>query len=228
MADAFGMATQLAGNAVRFSWYSTVNWLLAREAQRLGPRPRYIPQLPVPTRAELMADLRMLMLSDAVAVRADLYPPAEPAESLADHLRSLQAMFADLPATLSRRATDDARSAADVPGAEALPDYYSQDFHFQTGGYLTEDSARLYDLQVETLFYGAAGVMRRAGLHFIARHMHGRDQRRTEMLDVACGIGRFLREVRLAYPAMRLKASICRRLIWRRRAVISTACAPWI
>jgi hypothetical protein len=57
MADALGMATQLAGNAVRFSWYSGVNWLLAREAQRLGTRQCYTPQLPVPTRAELMADL---------------------------------------------------------------------------------------------------------------------------------------------------------------------------
>ena len=46
---------------------------------------------------------------------------------------------------------------------------------------------------------------RRAGLRFIAGYMHGRDQRRTEMLDVACGTGRFLREARLAYPAMRLK-----------------------
>jgi ubiquinone/menaquinone biosynthesis C-methylase UbiE len=205
MTDALGMATQLAGNAVRFSWYSGVNWLLAREAQRLGTRPRYTPQLPVPTRAELMADLRRLFLNDANAVREGLYPPAEPAESLADHLRSLHAMFADLPATLSRRAADDAMSAAKVPGAEELPDYYRQDFHFQTGGYLGDDSARLYDAQVETLFYGAAGVMRRAGLRFIAHHMHGRDQRRTEMLDVACGTGRFLREARLAYPAMRLK-----------------------
>jgi ubiquinone/menaquinone biosynthesis C-methylase UbiE len=205
MADAPGMATQLAGNAVRFSWYSGVNWLLAREAQRLGTRPGYIPQFPVPTRAELMADLRMLFLNDAAAVREGLYPPAEPTESFADHLRNLHAMFADLPATLSRRAADDAKSAAEVPGAEALPDYYRQDFHFQTGGYLSEDSARLYDAQVETLFYGAAGVMRRAGLRFIAQHMHGRDQRRTEMLEVACGTGRFLREARLAYPAMRLK-----------------------
>ena len=47
--------------------------------------------------------------------------------------------------------------------------------------------------------------MRRAGLRFIARHMHGHDQRRTEMLDVACGTGHFLREARLAYPALRLK-----------------------
>ena len=205
MADAFGMATQLAGNAVRFTWYSGVNWLLAREAQRLGTRPRYTPQLPVPSRAELMADLRLLFLSDATAVREGIYPPAEPAESFTDHLRSLQAMFADLPATLSRRAADDATSAAKVAGWQVLPDYYRQDFHFQTGGYLSEDSARLYDAQVETLFYGAAGVMRRAGLRFIAHHMHGRDQRRTEMLDVACGTGRFLREARLAYPALRLK-----------------------
>jgi ubiquinone/menaquinone biosynthesis C-methylase UbiE len=205
MADALGMATQLAGNVVRFGWYSGINWLLAREAQRIGTRPPYTPQFPVPTQAELMADLRMLFLSDANAVREGLYPPAEPAESFADHLRSLRAMFADLPATLSRRAADDATSAAEVPGAETLPDYYRQDFHFQTGGYLSEVSARLYDAQVETLFYGAAGVMRRAGLRFIACHMHGRDQRCTEMLEVGCGTGRFLREARLAYPAMRLK-----------------------
>jgi ubiquinone/menaquinone biosynthesis C-methylase UbiE len=205
MADDLGMATQLAGNAFRFGWYSTVNWLLSREAMRLGTRPRYTPRLPVPSRAELMADLRMLFLRDAAAVREGLYPPAEPPESFADHLRSLRAMLADLPAMVSRRAVDDATSATALPGAEALPAYYRQDFHFQTGGYLSEGSARLYDAQVETLFYGAAGVMRRAGLRYIAHYMHGRDQRPTEMLDVACGTGRSLREVRLAYPALRLK-----------------------
>jgi ubiquinone/menaquinone biosynthesis C-methylase UbiE len=205
MANALGMATQLAGSAARFGWYSGINWLLARQAQSIGASPRYNPQYPVPAQAELLADLRMLFLSDALAVREGLYPPAEPAESFADHLRSLRAMFADLPATLSRRAAHDATSAAQVPGAENLPDYYRQDFHFQTGGYLAEASARLYDAQVETLFYGSAGVMRRAGLRVIAGYMQGRDQRSTEMLDVACGTGRFLREVRLAYPAMRLK-----------------------
>lgn len=205
MADALGMATQLAGNAVRFGWYSTVNWLLSREMQRLGTRPRYAPRLPVPSRAALMADLRMLFLRDAAAVREGLYPPAEPTEGFADHLLSLRAMLADLPTMMSRRAADDTTSAAALPGAEAVPAYYRQDFHFQSGGYLSEDSARLYDAQVETLFYGAAGVMRRAGLRAIAHYMHGRDQRRSDMLDVACGTGRFLREVRLAYPALRLK-----------------------
>jgi ubiquinone/menaquinone biosynthesis C-methylase UbiE len=39
----------------------------------------------------------------------------------------------------------------------------------------------------------------------IAEFMQARDQRRHTLLDVACGTGRFLRQVRLAYPAMRLK-----------------------
>ncbi len=205
MSDTLGMATQLAGNAVRFGWYSSINWLLAREAQKFGPRQRYVPQRPVPSEAELMADLRALFLADAAAVREGLYPPAEPAESLGAHLQTLRAMFADLPATFERRASADTRSAAAQAATEGLPDYYAQDFHFQTGGYLSEGSAKLYDVQVETLFYGAAGPMRRAGLKPISAFMRGKDQRGMRLLDVACGTGRFLRDVRLAYPALGLE-----------------------
>lgn len=204
MTDTLGLATQLAGNALRFGWYSGVNWLMTRQAQRLGPRPRYEPQAPVPSEAELMADLRALLFADARAVGAELYAPAEPATSLAEHLATLRAMFADLPSIHARRTAADTASAGAESAATGLPAYYTQDFHFQTGGYLSADSARLYDVQVETLFYGAAGPMRRAALKPIAAHMHGRDQRTTRLIDVACGTGRFLRDVRLAYPAMRL------------------------
>lgn len=205
MADTLGMATQLAGNAVRFGWYSGINWLLSREASRKGSAPRYKPERPVPSQAELMRDLRALFLDDAEAVRTGLYPPAETGVSLARHMNDLRAMFADLPETVRRRQSEETHSAATRPGAEGLPDYYTQDFHFQTDGYLSGESARLYDVQVETLFYGSAGPMRRVGLKPIARFMHGRDQRRTELLDVACGTGRFLRDIRLAYPALRAK-----------------------
>ena len=204
MSDTLGMATQLAGNAVRFGWYSGLNWLLARESRRHGPRPRYQPEGPVPSDAELMADLRALFLADAAAVRDGLYPPKEPAVTLPEHLRDVRAMFADLPSTVARRQSEDTDTAARQPQPEGLPDYYTQDFHFQTGGYLSEESARLYDVQVETLFYGAAGAMRRAGLMPIATYLRGRDQRRCAALDVACGTGRFLRDLRLAFPALGL------------------------
>jgi ubiquinone/menaquinone biosynthesis C-methylase UbiE len=92
-----------------------------------------------------------------------------------------------------------------VPAAEGLPDYFTQDFHFQTDGYLSEGSAKLYDVQVETLFYGAAAPMRRSALRPIAEYLKGRDQRQVALVDVACGTGRLLRQVRLAFPAIQAK-----------------------
>ena len=54
------------------------------------------------------------------------------------------------------------------------PTYYLQNFHFQTGGWLTEESAKLYDTQVEILFGGAADAMRRIALGSLARALKGK------------------------------------------------------
>ena len=113
-------------------------------------------------------------------------------------------MIADLPGALARRAERDPGTARKVAATADLPDYYLQDFHYQTGGYLTDESARLYDVQVETLFYGTANAMRRAALRPIAEALAGRDQRHVALLDVACGTGRLLRDIRLAWPAIGL------------------------
>jgi ubiquinone/menaquinone biosynthesis C-methylase UbiE len=46
--------------------------------------------------------------------------------------------------------------------------------------------------------------MRRRALRPIFEALHGRDQRRATLVDVACGTGRFLRDVRLTYPRLEL------------------------
>lgn len=205
MADPLGMATQLSGNALRFGWYYGVNRLVEREAQRLGGRPGYTPRRPVPSQRELLADLASLFLADARAVSEGFYPPTvDEGATLGRDLARIRRMLADLPAAVSRRRTDDAASARTLADPTGLPDYYAQDFHFQTGGYLTEESAALYDVQVETLFYGTANAMRRAALGPIVSLMRGRDQRTVSLLDVACGTGRLLRQIRQIYPAMTL------------------------
>jgi ubiquinone/menaquinone biosynthesis C-methylase UbiE len=205
-ADNLAMAVQLAANALRLGWYTGVGWLASQGASREQPSRAGHPRRPVPPRAEVMAALRALMLADARAVRDGLLPPEEPPtlSGLADHAARLRAMMADLPATAARRRNGEAGTAAAMPGADSVPDYYRQDFHFQTGGYLSEASARLYDIQVETLFKGAAEPMRRAALVPVARAIEGRDQRRLSLLDVACGTGRLLRNIRLAFPALHL------------------------
>ena len=206
MANTIGMAAQLASQSARFGWYFALNRLLDWRTDQLGRGPRYKPSRPLPSLRDLLASQAQLLLSDALAVRAGLYPAMDDeATPPLRHLARIERMFADLPEALSRRAANDATSARSESAAGAVPAYYAQDFHFQTGGYLSDASAKLYDVQVETLFMGAAGPMRRAALPPIADFLRGRDQRGMTLLDVACGTGRFLRQLRLAYPAMRLK-----------------------
>src|SRR5688572_29758395 len=209
MSDNFAMAAQLAGQSLRFGWYFALNraldWRTDQLGQTVSAAPRYVPARPVPSLQDLLAAQAQLLMTDALNVREGLYPPMDDdASSLPGHLASVRRMFADLPEAYARRAQKDATTARAEPTAAAVPDYYAQDFHFQTGGYLTEGSARLYDVQVETLFMGSAGPMRRSALAPVAQFMAGRDQRQVTLLDVACGTGRFLRQARLAFPALRL------------------------
>lgn len=204
MADTIGMAAQAAGQALRFGLYLGLNRIVDWRTSALGRTPGEKPRGPIPSQAELLRDLMGVLMQDAAAVRDGLYPPMSDEPSLAVQIARIRDMLADLPSALARRNARDASTAEMTEGNGDLPEYFVQDFHFQTGGYLTDESAKLYDLQVETLFYGAAGAMRRQGLRPIAAFMHGRDQRQVRLLDVASGTGRFLRAVRLAYPAMKL------------------------
>jgi ubiquinone/menaquinone biosynthesis C-methylase UbiE len=82
------------------------------------------------------------------------------------------------------------------------PSYYVQNFHHQTNGYLSDESANLYDLQVEILFGGTADPMRRRILaplkqHFSLNPLPGRAPR---ILDIASGTGRTLRLLRATFP----------------------------
>lgn len=204
MADTLGMAAHAAGHALRTGWYLGLNQIVDWSTRRMGRAAIAPPTQPLPTLRALLADLAQLHMRDAAAVRDGIYPPMADERSALEPLARAVAMLADMPANLRRRNARDATTAQDVPESGNLPDYFTQDFHFQTGGYLTEQSARLYDTQVETLFYGAAAPMRREALRPIAEFVNGQDQRQVRLLDVACGTGRFLRSVRLAYPAMRL------------------------
>lgn len=210
MAHTIGMAAHAGAQAVRLGLYLGLNRIVGWRTSALGlektQAPVETPRGPVPSQADLLRDLVSVLMQDAAAVRDGLYPPMADEPSLPVQLARIRDMLADLPSTVARRNDRDAstaRASANA-NADALPDYFVQDFHFQTDGYLSDRSARLYDLQVETLFYGAAGAMRRQGLRPIAAYMHGRDQRGINLLDVACGTGRLLRAIRLAYPAMKL------------------------
>lgn len=204
MTDVVGMGLQAGAQALRFGLYFGLSRTLSWQADRLGLAPTYRPGRPVPPVIEILGELGQLMLRDAAGVRDGILPRSLSEPGLVEQAARIRNMLADLPESARRRAERDAGTVRAQAAATEVPDYYAQDFHFQTGGYLAAESARLYDVQVETLFLGGAAPMRREALRPIADFMRGRDQRRVHLLDVACGTGRLLRDLRLAWPAMRL------------------------
>lgn len=82
----------------------------------------------------------------------------------------------------------------------AMPDYYKRNFHFQKSGYLSDDSAELYEQQVEILFFGTAQAMRRQILKPIKAHFKGSDGEGLKILEVGSGTGSLTKSLALSFP----------------------------
>ncbi len=157
---------------------------------------------PSASRLRLRAAFRALFDQDRANIEAGLYPPPRDLDPgrLTDAIEASRSFFADAREVNARRDRKDGVEARALDPAGRYPTYYRQNFHYQTDGWLSRRSARLYDTQVEVLFTGAADAMRRAALAEIARELSGKDQRKVALLDVACGTGRFLEQLMGAFP----------------------------
>lgn len=162
---------------------------------------RFQSDSPAPPRRHVRAKWLEAFAKDIADVRAGLYPPPEPLfDNPLEAWRATDDLVKDAREVEARRRRDGGTEARAEPGAEAYPAYYRQNFHFQTGGWFTRDSARRYEPQVEALFGGTAGAMRRRALSLLARAWRDRDQRGLKLLDLACGSGAFLRDLKAAFP----------------------------
>ncbi len=198
-----------AAQTARMAWYAGHYVMAQRMSGPFTPpgEPSFRPKGPIPSRAEMFKVLREALERDwrnidqgIYAAPHDLMP--RPLEMLANSARFLK----DVRAVDERRLN---RSNAEVFTDDTkgrYPRYYLQNFHYQTDGWLSEESAKLYDTQVEVLFTGLADAMRRQVLVPVAEALAGRDQRQLSLLDVASGTGRFLTFVKDNYPRLPVTA----------------------
>jgi len=198
-------ATQLS----RVAWYVGHGEIMRRLSQRVrerdGEKARPKPQTdrPVPERRRLFADMAKLFQQDLANVEAGIYPlPADHDGSLLKLLRRSRLFFEDLPDVHRRRESGENRQVFTEETRGKRPGYYLQNFHFQAGGWLTDDSAQRYDTQVEVLFNGSANAIRRQVLVPLREVFAGRDQRQLKLVDVGCGTGRLIDFIKQAWPRL--------------------------
>jgi ubiquinone/menaquinone biosynthesis C-methylase UbiE len=156
----------------------------------------------------LMRDLAACFQRDLDNAETGYYPlPRDADGSPARLMKTSRAFMADVPVAAERKAEGRGTEVYSADKADELPAYFLQNFHYQTGGYLTEESAEIYDMQVDVLFSGSTNAMRRECLVPLYDWMRGRDQRKVYVADIACGTGRFGRFVKQAYPRINLTLS---------------------
>jgi len=189
-------ATQAARVAFYGAHYLAARWL-ARENFAAVEEPAH----PLPSILDTIAAMRDLFLQDWRNVQAGLYPmPLDIAGEMQRAGSSLR-FLRDIPRVIDRqkrKAHNEVRRSSN-----GLPRYYQQNFHFQTDGYLSKDSARLYEFQVQALFAGTADAMRRRAYVPIAHFLERSKERAPILLDIGAGTGEFLAFVKSAQPKLK-------------------------
>jgi ubiquinone/menaquinone biosynthesis C-methylase UbiE len=208
----FRLATRVAYGASqlpRIAWYVGHSLALRQLSdavpQRDGQkaRPRAHTDAPVPNRRRLYADMAMLFQRDLANVEAGIYPlPADHDGSLLTLLHRSRLFFEDLPEIHRRRNSNAHNEVLSEEMRGKRPSYYLQNFHFQSGGWMTDGSAERYDTQVEVLFNGTANATRRQALPQLREVFAGHDQRKLRLLDIGCGTGRFLDLLKQVWPRL--------------------------
>lgn len=176
--------------------------LLALNERVRAQNPEFKPQI-----KQILKDLSALLKKDAENIARGVYPievlaPESPKEFF---LRTPQILFDSF--SISKRRLEHKSNDFDPEASEYLrdvPDYFQRNFHFQTGGYLTEKSAKLYEHQVEILFSGAADAMRRLILPQMKAHFPYSEGEGLHFLEVAAGTGRLTRFVKLTFPKAKI------------------------
>ena len=175
---------------------------LFSEKKREEPNP------PDPAMLQLLQSrIDTLLKQDWADAEAGIYPKSALFDNRwDDFFLQYPNLWIDLPRIWERATNKRHQEFGENINTEGYPSYYVQNFHHQTDGYFSDESANMYDLQVEVLFNGTAAPMRRRILAPLKQHLSAMpvDASATpqplKVLDIACGTGNSLRLINQSMP----------------------------
>lgn len=156
---------------------------------------------------QIIEDVRSLIEKDAENLSKGVYPlSVVEVDRPVNHVKNLMRIYLDsINVILNKKYNRHKEfSSTNKQKVEEVPDYYKRNFHNQTDGYLSKDSAELYNHQVEILFRGTSHAMRRMMLEALAKFY--KPNRRLKILEVACGTGVSTRPLALTFRKSKIQA----------------------
>ena len=143
----------LIGQSTKFVWYSTHYLISFKYAtpikiDRQNPPPFF---KKMPSGKKLFYEMLKLFNEERNYINQKKYKiPKTNVNDFANIVKGSFNFFMDLP-KIDKRRTEKKFNDLNEKN-EDLPKYFLRNFHYQTDGYLSENSANLYEFQVETYF----------------------------------------------------------------------------
>ena len=197
----------LINQSTKFVWYSThyiisFKYATPIKIDRKNP-PHFFKKMP--SGRKLFYEMIKLFNEERKYINDKKYKiPKANVNDFANILKGSFNFFRDLPKIDKKR---NEKKFNDVKEQDKdLPKYFLRNFHYQTDGYLSENSANLYEFQVETLFSGSAATMRRFSMLPLIDYTRSKNEQ-LNFLDLGTGSGEFIKTIKYNLPKLKITCS---------------------
>lgn len=116
------------------------------------------------------------------------------------HISGIVLVLRDLRVFLQRKDRNDSHDLSNIIFDKNCPDYFKRNYHYQTDGYFSYDSAHRYDHQIELLFFGTAHIMRKVAYSVLADVL----KKNGNVLEFGAGTGASGDQFKQLFPLVSL------------------------